>query len=519
MEKEESNTPDSGSTFTIDDSEKAFGFSGESEIPTLNNSIFAASEKDIEAQSVVETTLDWDSPDDKDDPHNWSTLSRCFHTAVPALHCFILTIGISTYVPGISLIQKQFNVSREVAVLPLSLFTLGFTIGPVIAGPLSELYGRRVVYWTTLPILLICTAIAGSADSIDLLMVARLLAGLGGSGALAVGAGTVPDLWDMHRQGGKAALFFIISPFLGPVLGPLTGAYIIDQYDNNWRYSQWVIMMIAAPITIMTYCMKETSKSRILHLRNIKRGFNVKAQSGGLSVALSKLKTATTRPLIMLTLEPLVACISIYTGFAFAMIFSFLGSYNYVFLSVYNFDSKQIGLTFIGIMIGYFFAIATFGFFDKRIYAKEAAKAAAQGRKPAPEHRLYAAMVGSVLLPIGLFWFAWSPNKSTHWIVPTLAGIPFGWGCLAIVLSATIYLVDVYQAENSASAIAANGILRYGLGAAFPLFTVQMYQRLGIHWAGSVFGFIGLALLPIPWLFFWKGKELRRRSRYNTFKE
>ena len=61
-------------------------------------------------------------------------------------------------------------------------------------------------------------------------------------------------------------------------------------------------------------------------------------------------------------------------------------------------------------------------------------------------------------------------------IVPILAGIPFGWGCLAIFISATTYLVDVYQAANGASAVAANGILRYGLGAAFPLFTLQMVR-------------------------------------------
>lgn len=81
-----------------------------------------------------------------------------------------------------------------------------------------------------------------------------------------------------------------------------------------------------------------------------------------------------------------------------------------------------------------------------------------------------------------------------------------------------MYLVDVYQAANAASALAANGIMRYGFSAIFPLFTVQMYTKLGIHWAGSVFAFVSLALMPVPWIFFWKGKELRRRSRYDTFK-
>lgn len=101
-------------------------------------------------------------------------------------------MGTSTFVPGIPFVMERFSVGREVAVLPLSLYTLGFTIGPVIAAPLSELYGRRSVYWTTMPLLLIFTAIAASSNNIATLIIFRFLAGFGGSGALAVGAGTSP---------------------------------------------------------------------------------------------------------------------------------------------------------------------------------------------------------------------------------------------------------------------------------------------------------------------------------------
>lgn len=102
----------------------------------------------------------------------------------------------------------------------------------------------------------------------------------------------------------------------------------------------------------------------------------------------------------MLT-EPLVACLSIYTGFAFAMIFSFFGSYSYVFARVYHFNSKEIGLTFLGLIPGLLLAIMTFGLADRTLGAKARAKA---GGRAAPEHVLYAAMVGSVIMPIGLFW-------------------------------------------------------------------------------------------------------------------
>jgi MFS family permease len=99
------------------------------------------------------------------------------------------TVGSSVYTPAIPIIMANYNVDREIAVLPLSLYVVGFTVGPIIAAPLSELYGRRAIYWTTMPLLLTFTAIAGAANSVPLLIVMRFFAGFGGSGALAVGAG------------------------------------------------------------------------------------------------------------------------------------------------------------------------------------------------------------------------------------------------------------------------------------------------------------------------------------------
>lgn len=61
------------------------------------------------------------------------------------------------------------------------------------------------------------------------------------------------------------------------------------------------------------------------------------------------------------------------------------------------------------------------------------------------------------------------------------------------------------------SAIAANGAIRYSLGAICPLFTIQMYERLGAHWASGTFALISLLLLPLPWVLMQNGQRLRTR--------
>ncbi|KAG9228095.1 putative polyamine transporter 4 [Amylocarpus encephaloides] len=458
--------------------------------------------------------LDWESPEDPGNPKNWPRWKRIYHTAIPALYGFVITVGTSSYVPAIPFIMAKFQVERTIAVLPLSLYTLGFTVGPVLAAPLSELYGRRIVYWTSLPLLVVFIAIAGTSNDITELIITRFIGAVCGSGALAVGAGTIADLWS-PQAAGRAAVFYILSPFLGPALGPLIGAYIIHQYNDNWRWSQWVAIIIAGPMLILAAFMKETSKVQILHLRHKANGYQKPAhQAGDTRILLRKLRLAITRPMHMMLFEPTVALLSLYTGFAFAMMFSFFGSYSYVFQKIYHFNSREVGLTFLGILVGFLFAVGTFGVFDATIFRKEMVKAAAKGERPAPEHRLYTAMFGSVMLPIGLFWFAYAPRENVHWIVPLLAGVPFGWGCLGIFVSVTTYLVDVYQAANGASAVAANGILRYLFGAIFPLFTIQMYEAMGVHNAGVVFAAVALALTPLPWWFYWKGEALRKRSTY-----
>lgn len=126
-------------------------------------------------------------------------------------------------------------------------------------------------------------------------------------------------------------------------------------------------------------------------------------------------------------------------------------------------------------------------------------------------------VIAGIPFGCGCFTVFVSFHLPRHSILPALVELPFLLPCtntFLIQLSSILYLLDVYGPEFGASALAATGILRFSFSGAFPLFTLQMYQKLGIHWAGSVFGFIALAMLPVPWVFFKWGKELRRRSKF-----
>jgi hypothetical protein len=219
------------------------------------------------------------------------------------------------------------------------------------------------------------------------------------------------------------------------------------------------------------------------------------------------------RPVHMIFTEPIVAAFGVYVAFNFAILYGFFAAFPAVFEGTYDFNTGESGLVFVAIAIGNVLAYLIFIFID-RVKFRPLVLAAKDGTPVPPEARLYAAFVGAALLPISLFWFAWTARPSIHWICPVIASVPFAIGNLLVFYSAMLYSIDTYGPLGGASAAAANGLLRYATGAGFPLFMQQMYGKLGTGWATSLFGFVTLLLMPIPWMLMKWGPELRRKSSY-----
>ena len=166
-----------------------------------------------------EKLLDWSGPDDPGNPRNWNFGKKVFHTLIPSLFGFILTLATSIYVPCTVAVEVAFGVSREASNLGLAFYTIGFVVGPLVTAPLSELVGRYWIYAVSLPVFMAFTAGAGAAQNLVTLCVCRFCSSVGGSAALAIGAGTIVELWDPAKEGAIASVLFTIAPFVGPAIG------------------------------------------------------------------------------------------------------------------------------------------------------------------------------------------------------------------------------------------------------------------------------------------------------------
>ena len=131
---------------------------------------------------------------------------------------------------------------------------------------------------------------------------------------------------------------------------------------------------------------------------------------------------------------------------------------------------------------------------------------------PTPERRLYAAQLGSLLLPLGLLWYGWAMRPSIHrsclMIVQSIAIL----GGVNIYIAAKLLLMDTYGALYGTSAQAANSFARYRLSTATPLFALQMFDGLGVAWAASLLGLCSLLLAPVPWVLWTYGGGLGGRA-------
>ncbi|KAK9245129.1 major facilitator superfamily domain-containing protein [Lipomyces tetrasporus] len=474
---------------------------------------------DVESQTEsnekpVATTagrpLDWDGPDDPDDPHNWPLAKRVLLLNSVGLLCLSVTFGTSAIVGGIPQIMRQYGVSETAAYLTVTLYLVGLALGPTLGAPLSELFGRRIVYVTTLP-LAMCFAV-GSALSPTFggHLVCRFLCSLMGSPVLAVSAGTIADLFSVREQGLALAYFCATGAFLGPALGPVAGGWVATTKD--WKWTQWVYMMIGGAVMVLLLFIRESYKPVILARRARQRGVPLPAKPP-VKAALKMVAAITlTRPVRMLATDVIVSSLSVYSAFVFAVLLAFFEGLPYIFTTVYGFSIGDAGLVFVAIGVGVFVSLAVAFALDRIWYQPAATRAIAQGVVPRAELRLQCGFVGAVLLPVSLFWIGWSARPSVHWIVPTLGAVPFGCSLTLLFVSVATYLVDCYTHLYGASALAANNMLRYLVASVFPLFTKQMYENLGIGWANSLLGFIAVGLMPLPFVMARFGPVLRRRG-------
>lgn len=203
--------------------------------------------------------------------------------------------------------------------------------------------------------------------------------------------------------------------------------------------------------------------------------------------------------------QPIVLIMSAYQAVIFSTMYSLYTNFQDIWASEYGYSTVIVSVMYLGPALGFLLAVVTLIPFIDKIYNRLADTNDGEGK---PEFRLPLANVGAVLLPISLFWFAWTVEIHVHWFPTLLSTFFFGAAQVSIFNTVQNYYIDSFE-NYAASAIAAGAFLRSVVGGVVPLFVPKMFDALGYGWGLSVFGFLSLALMPAPLVFYYFGGRIR----------
>lgn len=448
------------------------------------------------------------------DPHNpmdFPSWRKWLITSVVTLSVFAVALTSSAYSASPDQIIAEFNASSELFAAGIALFVLGFAVGPAFWAPLSELYGRKILFIVTHCLMTAFIGATAGCKNMASLLVFRFLTGTFGASPLTNAGGVIADLFPLSQRG-FALSIFATAPFMGPMLGPIIGGFV--TITVGWRWVQgicciligvvWIMGILLVPETygpvlLQNAAKRLSRKTGKVHVSVLEKDNDVVEFSGVFGKTLK-------RPWVLLFFEPIVLIASIYMAVLYGTLYMFLPAFPIVYEETRGWNEGIGSVPFLGLAVGMLLGLLYTILDDKHRYQN-------LGKSAKPESRLPPAMVGAITLPIGMFSFAWTNSPTIHWSASIILSAAFGFGTVLVFISLFSYLLDAYTIY-AASVLAAGAMLRAFIGAAFPLFTTQMFHSLGIHWASCIPTFLTVACLPFPFVMYKYGAKIRMKCKY-----
>jgi len=473
-------------------------------------------EAEVVEAPVNPNIVDWDGPNDPANPMNWGRKKVVMCTFILSLLTLLSPLASSMFAPGVPEVMAEFKSdSTTLAEFVVSVYLLGFAIGPLVISPFSELYGRLPVYIITTVLFIIFTVGCALSTNLNMLIAFRFLAGCVGVAPVTIGGGTIADMFRQEKRGAAMAVW-AMGPLLGPVIGPVAGGYLSGSL--GWRWVFWILAIAEGAVGIFIPIVTRESYAPVLLARKAKK---LRKETGNMELR-SKLdnglspkelfRRAIVRPTKMLFCSPIVFSMSLYMAVVYGILYLLFTTFTFVFIGSYGFTDSNVGLVYIGTGIGMLLGLAVLGATSDPLMKRLTAK---HGGGMKPEYRLPPLIVGGCFLPVGLFLYGWTAEKKVQWAVPLLGTLIVGVGLLTSFMCVQTYIVDAFTI-HAASAVAAITVLRSVFGAILPLAGLPMYDALGYGWGNSLLAFLTLAMIPIPVLFFKYGERIRTTKRFKV---
>jgi DHA1 family bicyclomycin/chloramphenicol resistance-like MFS transporter len=165
--------------------------------------------------------------------------------ALTLLLSFLTALGplsMDMYLPSLPAIGQALAAPTAQVQLTISSYLIGFAIGQMLYGPISDRVGRRPVILAALALNCVAAVVCALTQSIGALTAARFVQALGGAGAIVLARAVVRDLYSGARAGRELSLMGSITAF-APIMAPVIGGAL--QMAFGWRSSFMFLMVFA----------------------------------------------------------------------------------------------------------------------------------------------------------------------------------------------------------------------------------------------------------------------------------
>lgn len=331
-------------------------------------------------------------------PLNWRKRRKWYHTFAAGMdrppvtieenqltreYLVVVTFTATFASSVVALAQPSFSdendVSSSIAILPLALFVAGLACGPLLSGPLSDRFGRKLVYTTCLPLFAVFTLVAGFVRTPSGFFVIRFFAGLSAGPAVAISAAVLSDVWSADEISMHLALWCIAS-IAGPAMGMILGGYIVQVVSLRW--TQFVVLFACALCLPVIFTISETSRRVILRRKH------------GPTATIPDAYRASTiaRTLAILFTDPTTFFVCVHMACSFAVIYAAFAAFPTAALEDLSGSLGLQGLSFVSMMFGALVGLAAIAILHLLVYkpcvvswkeqkAADAEKATAQKRR------------------------------------------------------------------------------------------------------------------------------------------
>ncbi|KAH7384018.1 major facilitator superfamily domain-containing protein [Phaeosphaeria sp. MPI-PUGE-AT-0046c] len=452
---------------------------------------------------------------DVDNPKDWTRGRKWAVTDVLSATGFNRIMVSTIMAPALSTIAHELDMSSTESVMALSIYLLATAFGPLVIGPLSEVYGRSKVLHASNVWFLVWNIVCGFATTKQTLIAARFLAGFGASSIYALAGAVLTDVWRPEQRGRSLSMYLLI-PLLGAAVGPIIGGFM--AFRTTWRWMFWSTSIFQAVMILVSFtAFHETYAPVILNRRAAKirketgdaRYYTEHERAMADKSVVFLLHRALSRPLRLLIFHPIIQINALLSAFEYGILYIVLASFADLWVKQYHTSVELSGLHYLAVAFGEI-AGSQIGAPIMDGYYRRVRARSPEG-DPEPEHRIPLTIPGLLIAPIGLLLYGWAANFQVHWVVVDIGIVIacFGMQLQGIPMSA--YVMDAYV-EHTSSALAAQQFLRSLTAFLFPLFAPTMYEKMGYGWGNSSMALAGLVLcLPGSFILWYFGATLRRR--------